>query len=396
MADDLHSLLTEAALKSDSDAAAAEKPAEREKPDAAAPAPETDRPASGERPRGPDGKFLSKETSDSAETETDEPAEAPESEETPEPEETATEAPKVEVPKHWTPADKEMVASLPAEHRAKVVETYKRIEAAFTPKLMRAAEIEKRYGGVDEIFAPYADELKRRGLALSDIIRDWHNAQRLLSDGAADAQQGRPNEKGAQIIARLIQNYRVNPGDVAAILQGQIAPAQQPTASADHVGGQLPPEAAARIAALEQRENARAAAQQAERQAAVQSRIDAFAAEKDAAGNLLHPHFVELESTIAGLARLEIDQGRTPDLADLYDQAVYANRETRQKLLSAQADEQKRKALADRKAKAVAAQKAASSITGSPGTGQSPSEQRGRARSLREELDAAAADIDAA
>jgi hypothetical protein len=394
MADDLHSLLTEAALKSDADAAAAEKSAEREKPEAATSTPETEKPASGDRPRGSDGKFLPKEAADSAETEADEPA--PESEEAVEPEETPTEAPKVEVPQHWSQPDKDWVASLPPEHRSKAVERFKAIEAGFTPKLMRAAEIEKRYAGIDEIFAPHADELKRRGLASSDIVRDWYTAQRLLSEGAADAQAGRPNEKGAQVIARLFRTYRVDPGVVAALLQGQIAPAQQPTASADHVGGQLPPEAAARIAALEERENARAAAQQAERQAAVQSRIDAFAAEKDAAGNLLHPHFVELESTIAGLARLEIDQGRMPDLADLYDQAVYANRETRQKLLSAQADEQKRKALADRKAKAVAAQKAASSITGSPGTGQSPSEQRGRARSLREELDAAAADIDAA
>jgi hypothetical protein len=395
MADDLHSLLTEAALKSDADAAAAEKPVERERPDAATPAPETERPASGERPRGPDGKFLPKEAGEDAETEVDEPAEAPESEETPEPEETPAE-PRVEVPQHWSQADKDMVAALPPEHRAKVVERYKAIEAGLTPKLQRAAEIEKRYGGAEEIFAPYADAMKQRGIGPADIIRAWHGVERSLLEGAADAQQGRPNEKGAQIVARLIQQYRIDPGAVAALLQGQIAAAPQPTASADHVGGQLPPEAAARIDALERRENERIAAQRAQAEAAMQSRLDTFAAEKDGAGNLAHPYFAELESDMMALARLDLAQGKTPELADLYERASYANRETRQKLLSGREEEAKRKAAADRKAKAVAAQKAASSITGSPGTGQSPTEQRGRARSLREELDAAAADIDAA
>jgi hypothetical protein len=386
MADDLHSLLTEAALKSDADAAAAEKPVERERPEAATPAPETEKPASGERARGPDGKFLPKETDEDAETEVDEPAEAPESEETPEPEETPAE-PKVEVPQHWAQADKDMVAALPPEHRAKVVERYKAIEAGFTPKLMRAAEIEKRYGGADEIFAPHADWMKQRGIGPADVIRAWYSVERDFQSGP---------EKGAQVIARLIQNYKIDPGAVAAILQGQIAAAPPPAVSADHPNGELPPAVAARIQALEERENARAAAQQNQATAATQARLDTFAAEKDGAGNLAHPYFAELESDMTALARLDLAQGKTPDLADLYERAAYANRETRQKLLSAQADEQKRQALADRKAKAVAAQKAASSITGSPGTGQSPSEQRGRARSLREELDAAAADIDAA
>jgi hypothetical protein len=393
MADDLHSVLSEAVLKSDADAAAAEKPAEREKPEAATPAPETEKPAAGERPRGPDGKFLPKETSESVETEADEPAEVPESEEAEEPEETPAEAPKVEVPQHWSQADKDWVVSLPPEHRSKAVERFKAIEAGFTPKLMRAAEIEKRYGGAEEIFAPHLEFLKQRGQVPADIIRAWASVERDFQSGP---------EKGAQVIARLIQGYKIDPGAVASILQGQIAPAQQPTASADHVGGQLPPEAAARIQALEDRENARVAAQQQASENAMRASIDAFAAEKDSAGNLLHPYFADLEPEMGTLAQTEIQlaksQGRQPNLslADLYERASYANRETRQKLLSAQADEQKRKAQADRKAKAVAAQKAASSITGSPGTGQSPSEQRGRARSLRDTIVDAAADIDAA
>jgi hypothetical protein len=225
----------------------------------------------------------------------------------------------------------------------------------------------------------------------ADIIRAWASVERDFQSGP---------EKGAQVIARLIQGYKIDPGAVAAILQGQIAAA--PTDGQPPPNGELPPAVAAAIQAavqpLQQRENDRVAAQQLEATKATQNRIDTFAAEKDGAGNLAHPYFAELESDMMVLARADMQSfpGKIPDLADLYERAAYANRETRSKLLSAQAEEQKRKAQADRKAKAVAAQKAASSITGSPGTGQSPSEQRGRARTLRDTIVDAAADIDAA
>jgi hypothetical protein len=386
MADDLRSVLTDAVVAQET----AAEPVEREKPEAAPTVAETEKPASGERPRGPDGKFLPKETA-SAETESEEAPDVVEDETETEPEETVAEAPKVEVPQHWSQSDKDMVSALPAEHRAKVVETYKRIEAGFTPKLQRAAEIERQYGPAEEIFAPHAELLRQRGQVPADVIKAWYSVEQEFRAGGMTA---------ARAAARLIQTFKVDPGDVAGVLQGQLAaaPAEQPA----QPQGQLPPEVAERIRALEERENARAQMQREAAEAATRAKMNTFAAEKDAAGNLLHPYYVDLENEMGMLAQTEIQlarsQGRQPnlDLADLYERAAYANRETRQKLLSAKDEEAKRKAAADRKAKAVAAQKAASSVTGSPGSGQSPGEQRGRARSLREEIAEAAAEIDAA
>jgi hypothetical protein len=391
---ELRALLAEAADAAETPP----EPVERERPEAATEAQEKPEAPSGDRLRGPDGKFLPKETAQSEETgeepveteteepETEQPAEKPEVKE-----------PAVDVPPHWSQADKDLIAKLPAEHRKPVVDTYKRMEAAWTPKLMRAAELEKQFGGAEELFKPYAETLRQRNQTASDVVRAWASVERGFIEGMQDAQQGRPNQKGAQLIANLIRNYQVDPGAIAAILQGQLA---QPANGADRAAAAhtvtIPPELARRLDELEARETQRAQEIQTNRETEAQRQIDHFAAEKDEQGNLKHPYFAELEPEIMRLARLDVAERKPIDLADLYDKAAYANRETRAKLLSAQSDEQKRKAAVERKAKAVAAQRAASSVTGSSPAGQTSTEQRRGIRSLREDLEEAAAESDAA
>ncbi len=382
---ELRNLLAETVTASE----AAEKPLETGKSDAAVVAPEGSDTPSGGRPRGPDGKFLPKDA-----VPPEEPEEETESgEEEGEPEEQKPAESVVEVPQHWSQADKDLVAKLPTEHRQAVVDRYKAIEAGFTPKLQRAAELEKQFGPAQEIFAPYAEVLRQRGQTPSDIVKIWASMEQGFVEGMRDASQGRPNEKGATLIANLIRNYKIDPGAVAAILQGQPrvngADNQPPPVA-------IPQEVLQKIYSLEQWKINSEQAAQTERVGAAQRQIDSFAAEKDAAGNLAHPYFSEVESDMMALAQIDRSQGKPSDLADLYDRALYANRETRTKLLAAKEAEAKQKAAADRKARAAAAQRAASSVTGSPGSGQSPNEQRERAKSLREELEANAADSEAA
>lgn len=385
----LRDVLSQAVTEAETtEQAPVERPAAREPADTT-----TEQPREGDRARGPDGKFIPKDAASA--TEAPEPSDvaAGESvvvEDAPVVEETA--APAAAVPEHWSQADKDLIAGLPKEHQAKVVERYKAIEAGFTPKLREAAEIRRQYQGAMEIFAPHVEGLRQRGQTPSDVIRAWASIEQDLMQGQQLAAQGQPNIRGAQHVARIIQAYGVDPGAVAAILRGET-----PEASAGNgvAHGDVPPVVLQQINEVRARLDAREAADAAAQTASLTAQVDAFMAEKDAGGALKYPYFSEVRHDMATLAQIAQSQGKEPVLADLYDRAVFANPTTRAKVLAANSVEAQRKAAAERKARAEAATRASSSVVGSPGSGGSPAERRGP-RSLREEIADAAAEIDAA
>ena len=351
--------------------------------------------ASGERARGPDGKFIAK--GDAVEDDPGEDTVSGGAAELPEEVKEAPVEPKAalaETPQHWSQADKDMIAALPAEHQSKVVERLKGMEAGFMPKLQRAAQIEKEWAPAAEIFAPHMHALRAAGQTPSDVVRAWAAVETDLVAGLNDANAGRQNQKSAAQIAKLISHYRVDPALVAEFLTNPDA-ARMPAINGG-VASEVPPAVMREIEGLKAREAAREEAERNSRVMTAQQQIDAFAAEKDASGNLKHPHFAEVQEDMDMLARASAQAGRPIVLADLYDRAVFANPETRSKLLAAQEAEVKRKAAVERKAKAHASQRAASSVTGSPGGGGQTQRQPTGTRSLREELEAAYDEVTAA
>ena len=390
---DLRSVLSQVVT----DAEAVDEAPARERPEREAPEPREERPAreagDGDRARGPDGKFIPKEAEGGAEPELDLPVEQKEGGEPAEPFVPAVSEPAAEVPQHWSQADKDLIAGLPKEHQGKVVERYKAIEAGFTPRLQRAAEIERQYQGAMELFQPHLQALAQRGQTPSDVIRGYVAIERDLVQGRDLAAQGGVNAIGAQHIARMIQAYNVDPGAVAAVLKGEPIPGGQPNGVQPQQV--IPPQVMETMTRLEQRINQRDMVEQQQRESSTQSQIDAFASEKDETGAVKHPYFAELERDMMVLAQIEISQGKVPTIPDLYDRAVYANRETRSKVLAAEQAQATRKAAAERKAQAERANRAASSITGSPGSGGSPAERGGKERPLRDEIAAALAEVEA-
>ncbi len=379
--DDLRAMIAESLEKAE----AAAEPAGETKAPEATPAPEKPERATGGRERGADGKFVAKEEGAEPPDEETEPPEAPEAPETEETEksdepELKFEEPAAAVPQHWSAADKEMIASLPKEHQAKVVDRYKAIEAGFTPKLQRLSQMEKEFSPVLEMFAPHAEGLRRNNQTMADVIKAWGGVER-------DMQQG--GQTAAQRVAGIIKAYNIDPGAVAQVLMGE-APSQAAPAAPV-----IPPEFMRRVDAVEQRVMAREQAERAAREATVDQQIQAFISEKDpATGQLKYPFFSELENDMVLLAQtFQSQRMPIPDVATLYDRAVYANPETRSKLLAAQEAEAQRKAAAERKAKAVAAQRASASVAGSSGGGQTTASQRSGTRSLHEELEANYAEL---
>lgn len=368
-ADDLRSMIASVADKHES--AAPDTATQTETAPAAVEPPDEggeESGASGTRKRGPDGKFAKAEPGDEPAAGTERPAVEPVEKTEPETPVTTIATPAADAPVHWSAADKEKFAGLPADAKAPFLDLYKRMEAGFTPKLQRLSEYERNYQGVPELFAPYAEQLRQMGATPGHIIQRWAQVEQALIGHKNAVEAGRESETGAQMIARLIESYKIDPGAVARILttarENGAIPAAAPTQAA------LPPEVMATINDLRTKVYARDAADRQRGEAAAQAQMDRFANEKDAAGNLSHPFFADVTEDMTALARIDAQAGRPLDLASLYDRAVYANPETRSKLLALQKDTEAKQAAAAAKAKTEAARAASSSVTGAPSPGQ--------------------------
>jgi hypothetical protein len=346
-----------------------------------------------DRARGPDGKFAKKE---------DEPepvvaAEKPEEQ---------TEQSKVETkeaPTHWSQADKDKFKTQPPEVQSFILDRFKAMEGDYTKKTQAIAELKKEYGPVDEMFAPHKEVLRQKGFTPRSLIEAWANVEQKLAGGPDSA---------VDVIRGLVSGYNIPPEKIAAALgiarqavQNNVQ--QQPTAVQNGQVVPLPPEVQKTIddlrnkvgtfeqkfGTIEQREaQAAAAAKLADEQRA-EGIVTEFKEAKDAKGNRLHEHFEEVEGLMTELAQAKIASKQpVPPLKDLYEMAVYAHPDVRQKVLTAQRQQEEKKRADEARAKAVAAKKAGSSVTGAPGTGQAPT-GKDTGQSIRDSLEAAFEDV---
>jgi hypothetical protein len=344
--------------------------------------------SSSERARGPDGKFVKAE------------AEEPEVKaETPEPE-AKEEAPKAEEPagplKSWSEAERAALAKAPKEAQDVFLKRYGDLQADYTRKTQEAAQFRKDWEPVNSLLAPHSEQMRARGFTPGSLIQGWYDAERGLMAGGQTA---------INLVANIVKGYGIDGAALARALgvttaSTQAAP-EEPNPTAQP---QIPPELANKIAEMEgfiaterQRREADQRAQYEGAASRVMNDIEQFAAAADKSGALLHPHFRTVEDDITRLVLAHRAAGQqVPPLADLYDQAVWANPNTRAAIQAEQraADEAKR--AADEKAraeetrkKAEQARRAASSVTGAPAS-KTVGRQTG---SIREQLESAMEDL---
>ena len=96
---------------------------------------------------------------------------------------------------------------------------------------------------------------------------------------------------------------------------------------------------------------------------AATAQVEAFKTEVDDKGQLLRPYFDEVEGIMATMAQAEIASGKQPDLAQIYDAAVWSNPQTREKVLAQQSNAANGHERADRN-RIDKARKAGGSVTG--------------------------------
>jgi hypothetical protein len=234
------------------------------------------------------------------------------------------------VPQGLSAIVKSKWAQLPTEVRQEFVKR----EADFHKELTKHDEerIDGRF--FRETTAPYLPVIKAEGGDIKTAFQNFLNTAYVLRTKS-------PQEKG-QLLLKLAKEF-------GADLRG----ASQPQSNGDPRYNQLTHE----VQTLKSTLNQQIAAQKQQEDKAIHSTIDAFAADPK------NIHFETVKPHMAALLR----GGMAKDMQDAYDQAVYANPQTRSTLLQQQNAESDEKRLAEKKAKAEQARRAGSSLRGAPG-----------------------------
>lgn len=389
-ADDLKSLLSDAFEES-----------EKATPEVTERPAKTATESGGERKRAPDGKFAKTDggeaegeeaAAEGAEAEVKTGAEKTEGEVEEKP---ATGA--LEPPANWSEKDKATFRAI-QDPVAKqfTLDRHKAMEADYTRKTQAIAQFRADYGPVEEMLAPYRDQIKAAGFTPASLVRNWHNVEVALMEG-----------NGVDVVARVVDSYKIDKAKLAAKLGLTGAPADgavpangaQPANAAAVTSSPEIVELKTELAGLRGKITAR---EQAEREAQINAAqenlarvtndIETFKGATNDKGELLNPHYPEVEATMIRLAKSYRANGQEPPaLKDLYEEAVWATPSTRDKALTARQQSEERRKADEARAKAAKAKNAGSSVTGAPASGQSP-RNRTVERSLREELEAAADD----
>jgi len=241
-------------------------------------------------------------------------------------EQQAPELEAISAPKHWPKEEQEIFNAWDANVQHQVMDRYKAMEGDYTKKTQALAKYKKRNESLDEIYGPFRDDFQRAGMDEVAATRQLLAAHKYL------------REDPQQALKWLAQSYGV---DLKAV--------NDDTAIEDEYADPQMKAMQQQIAQLQGTiTNQQQQAQNMQKQE-VQAMIDNFQTAKDADGNLKHPHFDVVQNQMSGL----ISSGVAKDIASAYEMAVYANPETRAKVL-----DEKVKKETKQEVKAEAVQKA--------------------------------------
>jgi hypothetical protein len=248
---------------------------------------------------------------DGAKVATETPQEIPEKEAAPD--EGVAEATGVKAPEHWPTEERETFETLPEEVKQLYLTQGERLHAHHQKRveeLRSESEVLERLKPLDQVIAPYREQLKLQGVNERDVV------QQLLAVRASLQQQ--PQET----IKWLGTQFGVDLGNLDDAIDAD------PTEN--------------RLNAIEQQvhqsnqANAQAIQQQrvqAARQT-VQTQIDTFSTAKNEDGSLKHPYFDAVTPAMTQLTQAYRAQNQPIDLEKVYQEACWLHPETREKILA--------------------------------------------------------------
>lgn len=317
------------------------------------------------------GRFAPKAAQEGAELAAPEPPKPVSETEKPAGEGPQTEA--TRIPPSLSAAVKSQWQELPQTVR----DEFARLEDTFQKGKAEWGTKGQRLNRFDEILGPHKDKWAFAGLDEFSGVQTLLAAQNILERNPVEG------------LVHIARSYSVSPQQLAQALglsqasapqlgsEGPTAPTAQPDLSAalqQHLQPVLQ-----RFQTLETQLTQQSQASEAAQRAEAQATVDAFRND---------PKNLYFENVRSDVARL-IETGAAATISDAYDMAIWASSEIRPLLLKAQQAEQAKAAAEERdRAKAVKAQAAAGSVTGSPAPG-AQALNGGPRLSLRDELEAA-------
>lgn len=271
-------------------------------------------------------------------------------------EESPGEAP-IEPYAHWTEEEKAIFANQPREVQQVMIDRQKDMDRRYTEKTTEIADFRKSWEPVNEIFAPYMADLQASGTNPAQLINEWAGTyMSLLQDPAGT-------------IHALAAQYGV---DLGATEEGE--------------DGYVDPQIYSLQQQLQQLQGSLSERDQrdyATQVTAAQAEIDRFKEATTDTGEPAHPFFDEVFDQMVKLAKAETAEGRTPELNQLYEDAVYLNPTVRAKVLAAQQEATAKKAKEAAREKAEKARLAGFNVGGGPG-GAVPTEDMSIEDSIRQ------------
>lgn len=243
----------------------------------------------------------------------------------------------IRAPSSWSAKAKDSFYDLPEHIQAEVLKREEDFHGGIKQYKERADYADR----LQRVIMPYEAQLRASGQTPEQVVQTMLDASYRLS-------QGTPQQK-AQYLFQIAQ-------ESGADLQSLIKYGN----NTETTGNYASTEQNSYIAQLEQRlrqlegyttQQATLSQQQQEQQ--IYSSINQFKNETDEAGRPKHPFFEDVEQDMAAIITIARQNGRpTPTLSQAYEQAVWANPQTREALLLRQQKEAQAKLEAERNRKA--------------------------------------------
>ena len=295
----------------------------------------------------------------------------------------ADEARSNQPPQHWSEQDRATFAKLDPEGQAFLLRRHSEMERDYQSKAQASAAAVQFTNALAPVFQDpvMSGSLQQAGLSAYDAIGQWAGFHRRAIDPNPQVRMALWQELGQRMgldPAATGQMSRLGPGQLSE------ADLKDPAIRyfADNIGKTLSGLEALRgeVTSMQQATEQRAAAEAVKVQ---RWNIDSFADEKDAQGNLKHPHFDAVLPHMIELYRANPER----DLKTAYDMACWAVPEIRSQLIAAE-----RNSVQQQKSNERARQAARSNVRGITSPVAKPAGD-GKPKGLRATLEAAADEV---
>lgn len=252
---------------------------------------------------------------------------------------------KIEPPISWEKEAKEEFKSLPVKVQQYVLRREQERDRAFQKKTEEVAQIKKSYQGLNQILTPEISSWRNLGLSPEEAIGRLIRAQKFLDSNPIEG------------IRKIAKSYNIDIDKLPEYAKSNnINPELQAVTS--------------KVQQIEHMIQAERNQQAQAEKAALLREIELFEKEVDNEGNLVRPHYEQLQADMTPIVAALREAHPTASVAailhEAYNRALWANPETREAVLREQAAKEQAKRIEETKKKAVQAKKAGSSITGAP------------------------------